>query len=82
MASFESGVKSYITGKCEIRVNFPVDFKGHVEIACKHCPYLSSNDRYCQLNKKPVAYPMTNVGQDCPLFPEEIEFDIETGEVK
>lgn len=67
MANFESGVKSYIKGKCTIVVNFPVDFKGNADISCRQCPYLSSNERMCQLNKQPVAYPNRHVGDFCPL---------------
>ena len=72
---FESGVSGYVSGVAEIKVNFPVDEKGRAEIACKQCPYLSSNERMCQLNKQPVAYPNKYVGQDCPLR-EENETDV------
>lgn len=64
---FESGVASYVKAEAVIKVNFPVDEKGRAEIACKHCPYLSSNERMCQLNKEPVAYPNKFVGDMCPL---------------
>ncbi len=64
---FESGVASYIKAEAIVKVNFPVDEKGRAEIACKHCPYLSSNERMCQLNKEPVAYPNKFVGDMCPL---------------
>ena len=67
MANFESGIASYITGECTIRVHFPVDDKGRAEICCRHCPYLSSNERMCQLNKQPVFFPNTNLGEWCPL---------------
>lgn len=67
MANFESGVASYVKSEAIIKVNFPVDEKGRAEIACKHCPYLSSNERVCQLNKEPVAYPNRYVGDKCPL---------------
>lgn len=67
MANFESGVASYIKAEAIIKVNFPVDEKGRAEIACRHCPYLSSNERMCQLNKEPVAYPNKFVGDMCPL---------------
>ena len=67
MANFESGVASYIKAEAVIKVNFPVDEKGKAEVACKHCPYLSSNERMCQLNKEPVAYPNKFVGDMCPL---------------
>lgn len=71
MANFESGVASYIKCYAVVEVYFPVDDKGRQEIACKHCPYLSSNERMCQLNKEPVAYPHKYVGDRCPLY--EIE---------
>lgn len=74
MARFESGVASYVKAEAVIKVNFPVDEKGRAEIACKHCPYLSSNERMCQLNKEPVAYPNKYVGDMCPL--REVEKDV------
>lgn len=74
MANFESGVSSYVKSEATIKVNFPVDEKGRAEIACKHCPYLSSNERMCQLNKEPVAYPNKFVGDMCPL--REVEKDV------
>lgn len=74
MANFESGVASYVKAEAIIKVNFPVDEKGRAEIACKHCPYLSSNERMCQLNKEPVAYPNKFVGDMCPL--REVEKDV------
>lgn len=74
MANFESGVASYVKAEAVIKVNFPVDEKGRAEIACKHCPYLSSNERMCQLNKEPVAYPNKFVGDMCPL--KEVEKDV------
>ena len=71
MGNFESGVAGYVVGKATVEVHFPIDFRGSVEIACKHCPYLSSNERICQLNKMPVEYPQKYVGSACPLI--EIE---------
>lgn len=73
MSSFESGVKGYVTAKTVVTVRFPIDWKNNPEVACRHCPYLSSNERMCQLNKQPVAYPQKYVGADCPLteFTEE-----------
>lgn len=73
MANFDSGVKSYIIGQHLVKVHFPVDFKGNAEICCKHCPFLSSNERMCQLNKQPVAFPNKYVGDFCPLESEENE---------
>ena len=74
MGNFESGVAGYVKTYAVVNVNFPVDDKGRQEIACKHCPYLSSNERMCQLNKEPVAYPNRYVGDKCPLT--EIENDL------
>ena len=71
MANFDTGISDYIHTKATVYVHFPIDDKGRVEIACKHCPYLSSNERMCQLNKEPVAYPNKYVGDRCPL--EQIE---------
>lgn len=71
MANFENGVAGYISGVAHIQVNFPVDEKGRAEICCRHCPFLSSNERMCQLNKAPVAFPNKFVGDKCPL--EKIE---------
>lgn len=73
MANFDSGVKGYVTVQYLVKVHFPIDFRDNAEIACKHCPYLSSNGRMCQLNKEPVAFPNTYVGDYCPLKPLESE---------
>ena len=67
MAHFESGVSSYVRTEAVVKVNFPIDEKGREEIACKYCQYLSSNERMCQLNKEPVAYPNKYVGSECTL---------------
>ena len=67
MANFDSGVKSFVTGECTITVRFPVDWKDKADICCMQCPYLSSNERMCQLNKQPVQYPKQYIGYDCPL---------------
>lgn len=71
MPCFDSGVSGYVRCYAVIEVNFPVDDKGRSDIACKHCQYLSSNERMCQLNKEPVAYPQKYVGQNCPLMQKE-----------
>lgn len=73
MANFDSGVSGYVSATATVSVNFPIDNKGIADISCKRCPYLSSNERMCQLNKQPVAYPNKYVGDMCPLIriPEE-----------
>ena len=67
MANFESGVASYVVGEATVKVFFPVDAKGRESICCRHCQFLSSNERMCQLNKMPVAFPGQYVGDYCPL---------------
>lgn len=67
MANFDSGVKGYVKAKATVTVNFPIDFKGNQDVCCRHCPYLSSNERVCQLNKSLTAYPNKYVGDNCPL---------------
>jgi hypothetical protein len=71
MANFESGCKGFVEMECTIKVYFPIDWRDRAEVICRHCPYLSSNERICQLNKKPVFFPNTNLGEWCPL--EQIE---------
>lgn len=67
MANFKSGVASFIKTYAVVEVYFPVNEKGFADISCNQCPYLSSNQRMCQLNKKPVAFPQKHVGDWCPL---------------
>ena len=67
MPNFESGVASYVVGEATVKVFFPVDAKGREAINCRQCQFLSSNERICQLNKMPVAYPAQYVGDFCPL---------------
>ena len=71
MADFSSGVSGYIHAEAVITVAFPIDWKGNADISCRQCPYLSSNERMCQLNKEPVAYPNKFVGDSCPLHRKE-----------
>jgi hypothetical protein len=71
MANFDSGCKGFVTMECTVTVHFPIDWKDRSEVACKNCPYLSSNERMCQLNKQPVFFPKTNLGEWCPLEQKE-----------
>lgn len=78
MGDFENGIKGFVKGEYTVTVNFPIDWKDREEIACKHCPYLSSNERMCQLNKQPVHFPNHYVGYNCPLeFKEKNIFEKE-----
>lgn len=69
--SLESGVAGYVKTFAVIEVNFPIDYKGREYMACIYCPYLSANQRTCQLNHEPVAFPERYVGASCPLSEEE-----------
>ena len=67
MATFETGIQRYIHASATVVVHFPVDHNGREYVCCKHCPFLSSNERMCQLNKKPVHFPDRYIGPACPL---------------
>lgn len=70
--TFESGVKSYIVGTCQIEVNFPVNWKGEPDVRCEQCDYYSRTGHICQINKRIVEYPEKFIGSQCPLnFNEE-----------
>lgn len=77
MANFESGVKSYITGECVVKIHFPVDFKDNAEINCYQCKMFSRNTGVCQLTKEISEYPTKYRGSRCPLV-----FDGEIKEIK
>lgn len=77
MADFSSGVKAYITGKCEVQIHFPVDFKDNAEINCYQCKMFSRNTGICQLTKEISEYPTRYRGSRCPLV-----FDGEIKEIK
>ena len=68
MASFDSGCKGFVKAYAVVTVNFPIDWKGNADIACKHCPFYRYASRECGLNKSIVNYPDTRVGVDCPLI--------------
>lgn len=76
MANFDSGVKSYIKGRCMVEVGFPVDWKGKSDVSCNQCPYYGRSSKSCQLNKSIVHYPDKYIGFNCPLVFED------QGEVK
>mgnify|MGYP003292927894 CR=1 FL=1 len=74
MASFETGVSGYVTARTTVEVNFPIDWRGNVEIACKHCPFFVRATNRCGLNQTIVNYPEKYVGEYCPL--EEVKEDV------
>ncbi len=67
MANFDSGISRYIRARAVVEVAFPVDWRGVVEIACKHCPYYVRATQRCALNQEVVNYPDRYVGSSCPL---------------
>lgn len=67
MSRFESGVRAFVDAYAYMLVHFPVDEKGREYVRCRECPYLSSNERMCQLNKQPVHFPERSIGPYCPL---------------
>lgn len=77
MASFDSGVKAYITGKCEIQIHFPMDFKNNADVCCYQCKMFSRNNGICQLTKEVSEYPTKYIGSNCPLV-----FDGEIKEIR
>lgn len=67
MPRFESGVKGYVKGYAVVQVGFPIDWKGHAEIACKHCNFFIRATQRCALNQEVVNFPEKYVGASCPL---------------
>ena len=67
MANFETGVSRYIKARAIVEVGFPVDWRGSVEIACKHCDFYRPSTRQCGLTNKVVNFPDKFVGDCCPL---------------
>lgn len=67
MANFDDGVKGYVKGTATVEVYFPIDWRGNVEIACKHCPFYIRSHQRCGLNQEIVNFPDRYVGVACPL---------------
>ncbi len=76
MANFDTGVSRYIKTRAVVEVAFPVDWRGSVEIACKHCPFYVRATQRCALNQAVVNFPEKYVGSECPLeIIEEVKED-------
>ena len=71
MASFDSGITSYVHATATVDVYFPVDAKGDADISCSQCPFFHNTSSKCGLNFQPCAYPNKYVGAYCPLQGEE-----------
>lgn len=74
MANFDSGVKSYIIGQCNVKAHFPIDWKNNADVNCYQCKYFSRASGICYLTKEVSEYPEKYIASTCPL-----SFD---GEVK
>lgn len=74
MPDFESGVKNYIMGRCQIMVTFPVDWNDKADVCCYQCKFFSRNNGICQITKEISEFPQKYIGSQCPLtFTGEIE---------
>ena len=67
MANFETGISGYVKATATVEVHFPIDWRGSIEIACKHCPFYVRATQRCGLNQAVVNFPEKYVGTDCPL---------------
>ena len=67
MACFDSGVSGFVKCYAVVNVNFPIDWKGKAEIACKHCNYFVRATQRCGLTQQVVNFPEKYVGECCPL---------------
>ena len=67
MGRFDDGVKGYVKAKATVEVYFPIDWRGSVEIACKHCPFFVRSNMRCGLNQAIVNFPEKYIGSACPL---------------
>lgn len=76
MASFESGIKGYVKAQAVVTTYFPIDLKGNVEIACKHCNFFVRATQRCGLNQTIVNFPERFVGTECPLEQVEVKEDV------
>lgn len=65
--AFDTGVKSYILAKCEVYVQFPVDWKGNEYVCCNQCYYFNRQSGRCRLNNEVCEFPDKYVGSRCPL---------------
>ena len=76
MASFDSGVSSYVHGRAIVDVYFPVDARGTASICCAQCFYFSEASKRCLLNNEKPSYPGKYVGYLCPLKSDDDFFSI------
>ena len=78
MASFETGVSSYVKAQATVTVFFPIDAKGNADISCSQCYFFRESSKRCGLNWEVCAYPNKYVGASCPLH---LVTDDSTGEI-
>lgn len=76
MACFDTGVQGYVKAEAVVTTYFPIDRRGNVEIACKHCNYFVNSTRKCGLTQTIVNFPERFVGTDCPLEQVEVKENV------
>ena len=75
--NINSGVKGYKHGRAVVTVPFPIDFKGHLYLACTFCGFYRQTSRRCGLNGEIPAFPDRYIGDMCPLeFEEDKEEEV------
>lgn len=78
MATFETGISSYIHAQAVVDVYFPVDSRGNEDISCRQCFFYRESTNRCGLNMEVCQYPNKYVGSGCPLY----RVDDDTGEIE
>jgi hypothetical protein len=68
MANFDNGIKGFVQGVCEVKVEFPIDWNGKVDVKCTMCKMFNRNSGTCQITKELTEYPSITVGSKCPLM--------------
>ena len=77
VASFETGIQSYIHSQAVVDVYFPIDDRGNAHVNCRNCYFYRDASHRCGLNYEICSFPDKYVGDSCPLR----QIDDSTGEV-
>lgn len=71
MASFDSGVTSYVHGRAIIDQYWPVDARGNECVNCAQCFYFRNSSGRCAITGEVSAFPSKFVGASCPMMNDE-----------
>ena len=71
MANFDSGVSGYLKATATVVVNFPIDYRGVVDVRCELCRFYYRYERECIITREKLNSPSKGVGGLCPLCEEE-----------